>query len=160
MKTPVAILLALLLASLACDSKDSPCLHENREALFHVQSARDDQTGTTITPIVFNIVLLEGVPVNGVMLVTELSSNSSFPLLEPTPLSPMKTPVVIVLALPLLLASLACDSKEGPCLHEKREALFHVQSAQDDQTGAAITPIVFGIILLEGERSISIWAVP
>ena len=78
MKTPVVILLALLLASLACDSNDGPCLHENREALFHVQSARDDQTGTTITPIVFNIVLLEGVPVSGVQLVTELSSNVEF----------------------------------------------------------------------------------
>ena len=78
MKTPVVILLVLLLASLACDSKDGPCLHENREAIFHIQSARDDQTGTTITPIVFNIVLLEGVPVSGAQLVTELSSNVEF----------------------------------------------------------------------------------
>ncbi len=78
MKTPVVILLALLLALLACDSKEGPCLHENREALFHVQSARDDQTGTTITPIVFNLILLEGVPVSGVMLTTELSSNVEF----------------------------------------------------------------------------------
>ena len=80
MKTPVVILLALplLLASLACDSKDGPCFHENREALFHVQSVRDDQTGTTITPIVFKVVLLEGFPASGVLLVTELSSNVEF----------------------------------------------------------------------------------
>ena len=80
MKTPLVIVLVLplLLASLACDSKEGPCLHEKREALFHVQSAQDDQTGAAITPIVFNLVLLEGVPVNGVMLVTELSSNVEF----------------------------------------------------------------------------------
>ncbi len=80
MKTPVVIVLALplLLVSLACDSKEGPCLHEKREALFHVQSAQDDQTGAAITPIEFGIILLEGVPVNGVMLVTELSSNVEF----------------------------------------------------------------------------------
>ncbi len=70
--------LPLLLASLACDSKEGPCFHENREALFHVQSSRDDQTGTTITPIEFGLVLLEGVPVSGAQLVTELSSNVEF----------------------------------------------------------------------------------
>ncbi len=74
----ILLAIPLLLASLACDSKDDPCLHENREALFHVQSAQDDQTGAAITPIVFGIILLEGVPVSGVMLVTELSSNVEF----------------------------------------------------------------------------------
>ena len=80
MKTPLVVLLALplLLASLACDSKEGPCLHENREALFHVQSAWDDQTGAAITPIEFGLVLLEGVPVSGAQLVTELSSNVEF----------------------------------------------------------------------------------
>ena len=80
MKTPLVIVLVLplLLASLACDSKEGPCLHEKREALFHVQSAQDDQTGTAITPIEFGLVLLEGVPVSGAQLVTELSSNVEF----------------------------------------------------------------------------------
>ena len=53
-------------------------MHENREALLNVQSVQDDQTGTTISPIKFNLILLEGVPVSGAMLVTELSSNVEF----------------------------------------------------------------------------------